>query len=297
MNKENLSLVLASAAILLWASVAAIAKIALQNINSVQLLFYVSLFSVSTLFLVVLFTKRTKQLKSLTSIDLVKHFIPVGTLGTFLYTAFYFAAIAKALAAEAMIISWLNPIFIILFSVLLLKEKLSLRIGVATLLCFSGAVVVITKGNILGFKLTNLYGDIFAFGSAISWALFSVLSKKRKFDSVVSMFLYSVFGFAFAMLSAFLTKNITFIQKNEFIGAFYIGVLPTAIAFTMWIKSLEIGDVHKIANLTYLTPFVSLIFISLLTNERIFLSQIVGLSIIVSGILFHKNALLPESAE
>jgi drug/metabolite transporter (DMT)-like permease len=289
-NRDSLALVYASITILLWATVAAVAKLSLKSITWIQLLFYVSLFSTLTLFLLLLFSKSVSELFALEISDFITHFFPVGVLGTFLYMAFYFGALDNAPAAEALIISWLSPFFIFIFSIWLLNERLSFRGLFSLCMGFIGAVIVITKGHVLKFDLVSPYGDVLAMGSAISWGLFSILSRKRTHNALVGMFLYSVSGFTAVTLFAFFTENLQAIPLKDVIGISYIGIFPTAIAFTLWIKSIEIGNIRFIANLTYLTPFLSLVFIFILTGERIFTSQIMGLVIIVGGLLLHRSA-------
>ena len=75
------------------------------------------------------------------------------------------------------------------------------------------------------------------------------------------------------------------LSLNEFVGTFYIGLFPTAIAFILWIKALQMGKASFIANLGHLTPFISLVFIFFILKETILISEIIGLIIIVSGIL------------
>jgi len=59
----------------------------------------------------------------------------------------------------------------------------------------------------------------------------------------------------------------------------------TAIPFTTWALALEKGDTAKISNLAYITPFLSLVWTSLILKEKLNPYSILGLVIIVLGIL------------
>ena len=65
----------------------------------------------------------------------------------------------------------------------------------------------------------------------------------------------------------------------------YNGVFVNGISYIFWFKALEHGETHIISNLLYLTPFISLIYISIFLNEKILLSSVIGLIVIVSGVL------------
>ncbi len=279
------SYVYALITIFLWGTVAAVAKLTLGTINSVQLLLYVGLFTVLSLFFVTVFTKRADILISLKKEDLF-HFAFLGSVGLFLNMALFFMALDIAPAVEVSVLNYLWPIAIIFFSITLLKEKLNAKTVAALLLGFVGAFFVISKGD-LAFGFTNIYGDILAIFAAICWGLFSVLSKKKRFDSIASMFLYSLFAMIFILIYAVLTNNLTFIPVTDMLGAAYIGILATALAHTSWIKALKIGNIQKITILSYLTPFLSVLFIAILVKESIEIFQLFGLLLIVLGVLLH----------
>lgn len=164
-------------AIITWGTLSATAKLTLESVNFVQLLLYVGLFSTLTLFLIVLLTDRMKYFKSLKRNDYFD-FAIFGFIGLFLYNALFLKALDIAPVVEVTIINYLWPLMIVIFSALILKEKLSVKTIVGILLGFVGAYIVISK-NLLLFSFTNLVGDLLAFGAAVSWGLFSVLSKTK----------------------------------------------------------------------------------------------------------------------
>jgi len=64
------------------------------------------------------------------------------------------------------------------------------------------------------------------------------------------------------------------------------------LTYILWLKALKYTiTTAKISNLVFLSPFISLIFISLIVGETILISTITGLVFIVSGILMQR--LLP----
>ena len=61
------------------------------------------------------------------------------------------------------------------------------------------------------------------------------------------------------------------------------------ITFLFWLKAIALSENKaKTATLAYLSPFISLIFITLILGEKLFLSSITGLILIVGGILLQQ---------
>jgi len=98
-------------------------------------------------------------------------------------------------------------------------------------------------------------------------------------------------------LSSFLISSVFLIFKQEILGVpqhslfalIYIGIVPSAIGFTLFSEALKIGDVSKIANLIYLTPIVSLIFISIFLREPMPSIKFLGLALILGGIMLNRT--------
>ncbi len=287
MKKERLAILYTFITIILWGTVAAVSKLMLRDINNFQLMFYVSLFSTIILFTFVLFKGKLNK-----SIGLFKenklHIILLGILGLGISQFFYFTALSEAPATQVNVLNYLWPIFILIFSIFILKEKFSWKILISFLLGLIGAVIIITEGKFIVFNSNYLLGYFFALCAAFSWGLFSVLSKKKKVDPLLSVFLFNLIGLIFMFLIMLFTKTSFNISFNSLIGTLYIGVIPTGLAFLLWIKAIHIGKASTIANLAHLTPFVSLLFIFVILKEQISLNEIVGLVIIVSGVLLQN---------
>ncbi len=288
MRRGSLAVVYALITIVLWGTVTAVSKLMLRSLSNIQLIFYVALFSTISLFALAIFTKKLSNILEIIKEHKVRIII-LGMLGLGLYPLFFITALTIAPAAQVNVLNYLWPIFILVFSLFVLQEKFSWKTLVAFVLGLIGTYVIITQGSLLSIKLEYLSGYVLALGAAISWAIFSVFNKKKKLDSIASLFLFNVVGLILIALLMFFTKSSFLILSKEVFGTFYIGLFATAIAHLLWIKSLRIGKTSLIANLGHLTPFISLFFIFIILKERILVSEIVGLAIIVSGILLQRT--------
>lgn len=64
-----------------------------------------------------------------------------------------------------------------------------------------------------------------------------------------------------------------------------MGVCNTAIGFVAWDLAMKTGDTAKVANLAYITPFLSLVVAYFLLGDPITIWSVGGLTVIVAGIL------------
>ena len=102
----------------------------------------------------------------------------LGIGGLFGYHAFYFAALALAPPLEASLINYLWPLLIVVFSALLPGERLRWFHGLGALMGLAGTVVLLAGGRSLDFAAGHLAGYACALGAAVTWAGYSVLSRR-----------------------------------------------------------------------------------------------------------------------
>ena len=73
------------------------------------------------------------------------------------------------------------------------------------------------------------------------------------------------------------------------LGATYVGLFEMGITFLLWLKALQVTPrISRISNLIFISPFISLIFIHFIVGEKIYISTIIGLIIIISGLALQQ---------
>ncbi|MFA6023736.1 MAG: DMT family transporter [Candidatus Gracilibacteria bacterium] len=286
-KKSKLAYIYTVLAILLWGSTASVSKLILQDISSIQLIFYSFPFTIVGLFLIMLFQGKLKDLTTYKKQDIWK-LAGMGFLGCFLYYVFLFGAIERTSAQEAFVVNYLWPVMVVIFGVLLLREKFTGRTVISILLSFIGVAIVVSKGEWMSLDNLNLTAILMAASGAMVYGLFSVLGKKLKYEVFSSMFYYYLFGFIYVLLSVLFFSEIPSLDMKQVAGLAWIGFFTNGLAFVFWFKALEIGETAKVSNLVFLTPFASLIFIHFLVGEPILISSIIGLVLIVLGVLIQS---------
>jgi drug/metabolite transporter (DMT)-like permease len=180
-----------------------------------------------------------------------------GTVALFGYHFLYFSALRMAPAAEAGLIAYLWPLFIVLLSGLLPSERLT-RLHVAgALLAFSGAALIVLRGA-GGMTAEALPGLGLAFLCAVTWAVYSVLSRRLGDVPTASV---AVFCLATAVLSLAahlaLEETIWPASALGWLSIVALGIGPVGLAFFTWDIGMKKGDIQLLGVASYAAPLLS----------------------------------------
>lgn len=274
----------AAISIFCWSTVATTTKLLLHNgFSNIQLLWVSSFLAFLFLLFVNLFTNKLKHFKNYKPKDFLIS-VAIGLPGTFFYYFFYYWGTAQMPASQAFIINYLWPIMCLVFAVIILKEKITLRSIVAICISFLG-IVVIMLGNVEEQNPNFFVGAFSCILGAVSYGIFTALNKKYTYDKGLSMMLsYFVTFLLTTAINA--SSNTLFIPSaSQWLGYAWNGIFTMAIANTVWLLALDNGKTEKIANLAYITPFLSILWTSLILKEKMSIYSIIGFLVIISGIL------------
>ncbi len=186
----------------------------------------------------------------------------LGIFGLFGYHALYFLALKSAPPATANLINYLWPLCIVLFAVPLAGEKLRWWHLAGVALGLAGTAIVLLAGG--GVELSNAYvvGYLAAFGCAIVWGLYSVLS--RRFGHVPTDAVGAFCGAA-ALLA--LLCHIAFeptvwpADSGEWLAVLALGIGPAGGAFFLWDIGVKHGDIRALGAISYAAPVLSTVLL------------------------------------
>ena len=273
---------LAGTSIFLWSTVAVISKLLLNSYNNMQVLWVSVFFAGVALLVFNIATANIKKLKQYKAKDYVVSVL-IGLPSTFFYYVFFYAGTSLMLASQAFIVNYLWPIMSVLFACIILKERMTFRKGLAIGMSFVG-VIVVTSGELLSFNTTTLLGALFCVLGAISYGIFTAINQKFEYEKCNTMMISYGASFLLTTIINAVAGNLFIPTPIQAIGFAWNGICTMAIATTVWIIALSSGKTAKISNLAYITPFLSLVWTSIILKEKISILSVVGLIIIVLGI-------------
>ena len=288
MTNQQKAYLFAGFTILFWGTSASAFKIGLRHIDYLQLLFVATATTLAFLFFVLLLQDKLQLITKISLKDL-GHSALLGFLNPFLYYTVLFIAYSLLPAQVAQPLNFVWPITLVLLSAVILKQKLQLKSLIALVISFIGVILIAAEGNIINMNFSNPLGVVLALGSSVIWALFWLYNVKDNRDEIVKLFLNFLFAFIFITVLTFLFSTLRIKSVYGILSGIYIGIFEMGITFVLWLKALKLTSrTDKIGNLIYLTPFCALLFISIILDEKIFITTIIGLILIVSSIVFQR---------
>lgn len=277
MNKALLALLVVITTGLMGSSFA-IGKIGLNYIS--PLLLVGLRFTIAGLFMgvIVLLLKRPhpKTAKKWLQIIVIGIFQTTGVMGAI------FLSLRTITAGESSILTFTNPLLVIIFSTLFLRTKYRIFQWLGVIVGFLG--VFITLGASLDVHQIGTFLGLF---SAVSWATATLLLKKwgSAIDTWVLTAYQMLFGGILLLLSSFVFEQvkISLTTVSIFI-VLWLAFMASIVQFAIWFFLLQKEDSGKVSSFLFLAPFFGVIFGWLLLDETLHISTLVGGSLILLGI-------------
>jgi drug/metabolite transporter (DMT)-like permease len=193
------------------------------------------------------------------------------------------------LAQEAVVLNYVWPMTLVLLSIPVLKQKITLSSILAIFISFFGVAIITLQGDFTHLRFTNLLGVILALGSTVIWAFFWLFNMKDKREEVTKLLLNFTFGFLYILIFALFSNATTRPDIHGLAGVIYIGIFEMGITYVIWLKALQLSKTTaKVSNLIFISPFLSLFFVSVFVGERIMWYTIIGLGFIIGGIILQR---------
>jgi drug/metabolite transporter (DMT)-like permease len=213
-------------------------------------------------------------------------------LGLTICNTVVYVAAATSNALNMTLIAICSPIFTIVFARLFLNDTLTIRRIIALIIASSGVVFLITDGQLS--RLTHLTfseGDLWMLGQAASFALYSILVRKKPAELQPLTFLFSLFVLGTLFLLPWFISELPGMKMIEFsptiLGAIlYLGLGPSLLAYLCWNESVAIIGPTRAAFVYYCLPLFSGGEALLLLGEPVTVTHVLSGTMILAGVIF-----------
>ncbi|MFX4310100.1 DMT family transporter [Acinetobacter soli] len=239
-------------------------------------------FILASLFLLVLVAKKGIQpLK-------IKDLPALGILGIFSVTLHhllinagqqYVSAVASSILSQSI------PLFTLLISAFVLKQRIQLKQWGCILLGLVGAVLVITADR--GVEPPSLY-SLFIVLAAVAWAIYFNLYKKLALNyDVLSMMCYVIWLGTLPLLlfSPHLPQAVMAASWQANLSIVLLGIFPSALAHVLWGSVLKTLPLTQASSFLYCTPLVAIALGLIMTGERPSLGVLIGGAVIIMSLI------------
>jgi len=219
----------------------------------------------------------------------------LGLMGCGVCGAFPFIAGMSTTMANMGIIYTSSPIFIIVLSVLFFGDKINLSRIAGLILCLSGVLMIICKGDLsylINFKFTS--GDLWMLGAAIGWAIYSIflINWKSSFSLMARFTLIAFYGtislFPFYLLEESYFFNTVF-NNNFIFWVLFAAISPGIIAFTLYTKVQKYVGASLAGFTLYIFSIYSAIYGIILFNETLLSFHYYGAALVFIGVYLARK--------
>jgi drug/metabolite transporter (DMT)-like permease len=280
-----------------WSTMGTAFKLTLQFVSPGMLLLLASFTALLFLGIVAALRGQLKELRNIRPKEMLNSAL-MGLFNPFLYYLVLFEAYNRIPAQEGVALNYIWPVMLVIFSILFLKQKITLLSFTAILLSFFGTAIIAMHGDFSHLNFSDPVGVMLAVGSALFWASFWILNLKDPREAVLKMFMNFAFGSAYILIWMLLKNELIFPPAAGLAGALYIGIFEMGLTFVLWLTALKLStQTVSVSNLVFISPFVSLLLVSLFVGETILPSTFIGLGVIVSGILLQQYSQWKSSRE
>ncbi|MFZ1469683.1 MAG: DMT family transporter [Paracoccaceae bacterium] len=179
-----------------------------------------------------------------------------GTAGLFGYHFLYFTAFRIAPSAETGLIAYLWPLFIVLFSGLLPGERLRPQHIIGALVAFCGAALILLARD--DSAAATVPGLLLAFLCAVTWAVYSVLSRRLQGVPTETVTIFCLATAALSLAAHLVLEETAWPEGSiGWISVLALGLGPVGIAFFTWDIGMKKGDIQFLGVASYTAPLLS----------------------------------------
>lgn len=283
-DKNKLKIIIA---MLIWGTMGVFIKTI--PLNSIEIAFYRSIIGAAFI-LILSIAKKEKWDKEDLKKDL-KVLIASGTaLG--LGWVLLFQGYKNTTISIATLSYYIAPVFIVILSIIVLKEKITLKKILCIIVAIIGLLLVLDIKNIGNIGDNNhLLGIFYSVLAAVFYAIVVILNKFIKHLSgfkvtIVQLLVSTIILLPLIILNS--TRSLISLDILSLVLLLFVGIVHTGIAYLLYFSSVKEVEGQSIAILSYMDPIFALLIAGLLLGEKMTMIQLFG------GILILGSAYVSE---
>ena len=202
----------------------------------------------------------------------------------------YVTGIGLSTASNASLLLSTSPIFVALMSAVSRTETIHGWNWVGILLSFAGIFLVITGGHPDNAMVSqSLLGNLLVLASSVSWALYTVLSKRvTQRNSVLSatawMMASAAPWFVLIAMRDLLAQDWAAVSLSGWMGLLYSATLAVSAAYVIWNVGVQRLGSARTSLYYYLVPVVAVMVAGTFLGETMEPLQVIGAIGVLLGV-------------
>ena len=204
---------------------------------------------------------------------------------------FLFEAYRYTTVATATLCYYMAPVFVIVMSSVIYKEKLTVKQICCTLAALAGMVFVSGVAETGIVNITEMKGVILGVLAAVFYSSVVLMNKSLGSVPAYDKTIVQLLGAAAVILPYCLAtvkvSDISFDKKSVIMLAI-VSIVHTGIAYTAYFGSMKNLQSQTIAIMSYIDPIVAIALSAVVLKEKMSVLSIVGAAMILSATLLSE---------
>ena len=283
MKNKTVGLIAILLASIMWAIEPIFVKLSLETSDFIQTNTIRAIFALLIAFIYILIKRKPKEMKI--SKKEVAPMIYIALVATLFADFMYVFSLSHVSVVNAVIIGHMQPVFIVLFGIFILKsDKLTYfdYIGILIMILSGILVTTGTLENLMNFKFGTI-GDLFVLSAAIAWATTAIVTRKYVKHLNTGVLAFYRFSIAAVVLSIFLIVNNRFFIANYYQVA--VGII-IGLGTILYYESLTRIKAAQTSALELSTPVFAAVLAYFILSEVPTIMQFVGVGLLLLGLYF-----------
>ena len=217
----------------------------------------------------------------------------LGFFGIFLYNLCFFVALSHMPAGRTALFVAINPIVTALLAAMLLRERLGPRKWLGIAIAFTGAAIVITRGDVLG-AFGNISqslgkGELVMLCGISGWAAYTLIGRfaLKTLTPIAATTYAALWGLLFLAIGAsteYARLDLSRVNWQVAASIVYLGVAGTVIGFIWYYEGVKAIGPSRTSVFNNLVPVCGILFAALLLGEPVLLSMVIGGILAIIGV-------------
>jgi len=212
-----------------------------------------------------------------------------GIFGVAINQLLFFKGLSMTTPINGAIIMTTNPIQVLIFSAIILQEKISLRKITGIAFGLAGALCIVALGKNFSIDNSTFLGDLFIFINSISWALYLVIAKPlmTRYHPITIIKWTFVFGSVFVLpigASDFIATDFSAIPFKIWMNIAYVVIGVTFFAYLLNTIALNRLSPSVVSFYIYIQPVFTTLIAVMLGKDTITPIKVVATLLIFMGV-------------
>jgi drug/metabolite transporter (DMT)-like permease len=213
----------------------------------------------------------------------------LGVCGVAINQLMFLKGLSLTTPINASIIMISNPIAVLLFAAIALKERIAFNKIIGIILGITGALLLLMFNKTFSFGSETIKGDTMVLINSISWAFYVVLAKPlmKKYNTFTVVKWVFLFGFIYVLPFGYSEMKLIDWGSIPPIGWYcilFVVIATTFLAYMLNTYALKELSPSVVSIYIYLQPFIATVIAVIFGKDELDARKIVSAFLIIAGV-------------